>query len=164
MQAIIDAISQNKLNTEISVVVSNKKCYALERAEKHDIKAVFVSPKNKEREDFDKEVASILEENNVDLILMIGYMRIISKWFVDKFPNKIMNIHPSLLPKYKEGMDLDVHAEVLKNNEKITGATLHFVTENVDEGPIILQKEVEIEDNETKESLKEKVQWVHFVK
>ena len=159
MQAIIDAIEQDKLNAHISVVISNKKnCYALERARKHNMKAVFISAKDKDREDFDKEVAAILDENNIDLILLIGYMKIISAWFCEKYKFKIMNIHPSLLPKYASGMDLDVHAEVLKNKEKITGCTLHFVTENVDEGPIILQKEVPIEEDDTKETLKPKVQ------
>ena len=114
--------------------------------------------KGKDREQYDKELSKILNENNVDLILLIGYMRFLSQWFVTKYKNKIMNIHPSLLPKYAGRMDKDVHAEVLKNNEKVTGATLHFVDEGADTGPIILQKKVKIEKNETVESLKEKVQ------
>ena len=159
MQAIIDAISSKKLNAVISVVVSNKKdAYALERARKHSIKALFVDSKGKDREQYDKEIAKVLEQNKVDLILLIGYMRFLSPWFVNKYKNRIMNIHPSLLPKYAGGMDTDVHAEVLKNKEKITGATLHFVDEGADTGPIIMQKEVKIEKNETVGSLKEKVQ------
>ena len=159
MQAVIDVISSKKLNAVISVVVSNKKdAYALERAKNNNINAVFLEPKGKDREQYDKEIAKVLEQNNVDLILLIGYMRFLSPWFVNKYKNKIMNIHPSLLPKYAGGMDRDVHAEVLKNNEKVTGATLHFVDEGADTGPIILQKEVKIEKNETINSLKEKVQ------
>ena len=159
MQAIIDAISSKKLNAIISVVISNKKdAFALERAKKHNIKAVFVDAKGKTREQYDREIAKILEQNNVELILLIGYMRFLSPWFVNKYKNKIMNIHPSLLPAYAGGMDRDVHAEVLKNKEKKTGATLHFVDEGADTGPIILQKEVKIEKNETVDSLKEKVQ------
>ncbi len=159
LQAIIDAINSKKLNAAISVVVSNKQdAYALERARNHGIKAVFVEQKNKTREEFDKEVVKILDENKVDLILLIGYMRIISPWFVSRYKNRIINIHPSLLPKYAGGIDRDVHAEVLKNKEKITGATLHFVDESVDGGPIIMQKQVKIEKNETVDSLKEKVQ------
>ena len=159
MQAVIDAISSKQLNAVISVVVSNKEdAYALERAKNNNIKAVFLEPKGKDREQYDKEIAKVLEQNNVDLILLIGYMRFLSPWFVNKYKNKIMNIHPSLLPKYAGGMDRDVHAEVLKNNEKVTGATLHFVDEGADTGPIILQKEVKIEKNETINSLKEKVQ------
>ena len=159
MQAIIDAINSKKLDATISVVISNKKdAYALERAKNHNIKAVFIDSKGKEREAYDKEVAKKLDNNNVDLILLIGYMRILSSWFVKKYKNKIMNIHPSLLPKYAGGMDRNVHAEVLKNKENITGCTLHFVDEGADTGPIILQKEVNIEANETVDSLKEKVQ------
>ena len=159
LQAIIDAINSKKLNAVISVVVSNKQdAYALERARKHKIKAVFVDAKGKTREQYDKEIAKILDENKVDLILLIGYMKFLSPWFVDKYKNKIMNIHPSLLPKYAGGMDRDVHAEVLKNKEKVTGATLHFVDEGADTGQIILQKEVKIDENETVETLKEKVQ------
>ena len=130
----------------------------MERAKNNNINAVFLEPKGKDREQYDKEIAKVLEQNNVDLILLIGYMRFLSPWFVNKYKNKIMNIHPSLLPKYAGGMDRDVHAEVLKNNEKVTGATLHFVDEGADTGPIILQKEVKIEKNETINSLKEKVQ------
>ena len=159
MQAIIGAINSKKLNAVISVVISNKKdAFALERAKKHNIKAVFVDAKGKTREQYDREIAKILEQNNVELILLIGYMRFLSPWFVNKYKNKIMNIHPSLLPAYAGGMDRDVHAEVLKNKEKKTGATLHFVDEGADTGPIILQKEVKIEKNETVDSLKEKVQ------
>lgn len=159
MEAIVSAISSKKLSAVISVVISNKAdAYALERARNHNIKAVFIESKNKQREEFDKEAAKVLEQNKVDLILLIGYMRFLSPSFVNKYRNKIMNIHPSLLPKYAGGMDKDVHAEVLKNKEKVTGATLHFVDEGKDTGPIILQKEVKISDNETVDSLKEKVQ------
>ena len=159
LQAVIDAINAKKLNAIISVVVSNKKdAYALERARKHNIKSIFIDSKGKDREQYDKETAKILDENKVELILLIGYMRFLSSWFVNKYKNRIVNIHPSLLPKYAGGMDMNVHAEVLKNNEKTTGATLHFVDEGADTGPIIMQKEVKIEKNETIDSLKEKVQ------
>ncbi|MBI4143488.1 phosphoribosylglycinamide formyltransferase [Candidatus Woesearchaeota archaeon] len=158
-QGLIDAIADKKLNAVISVLISNKAdAYALERAKKHGIKAVFIESKGKHREEFDKEVARELDKNKVGLILLIGYMKILSPWLVRKYKNRIMNIHPSLLPKYAGGMDIDVHAEVLKNREKETGATLHFVDENVDTGQIILQKKVKVEKNETVESLKSKVQ------
>jgi phosphoribosylglycinamide formyltransferase 1 len=167
MQAIIDAIESKKLDAEISVVISNKQdAYALERAKKHNIKAFFIDikkysymEKEKQRESFDKEVSHVMEDNDVELILLIGYLRFLSPWFVHKYKNRIMNIHPSLLPKYP-GMDKEVHEEVLKNNEKISGATLHFVDEGADTGPIIFQKEVSVDENETVDSLKEKVQKV----
>ncbi len=159
MQAVIDAIESKKLNAKIKVLISNKKnAYALERARKHNIDAVFIDSKGKEREEFDKEVAKELDKNNVGLILLIGYMRILSPWFVNKYKNRIMNIHPSLLPAFAGGMDKDVHAEVLKAGVKVTGCTLHFVDESVDSGPIILQKKVNVAKNETVDSLKAKVQ------
>lgn len=171
LQAVIDAISSKKLNAAISVVISDRQdAYALERARNNSINSVFVNPKNfsaeangqkdreKSREKFDREVARILDKYNLDLILLIGYMRILSPWLVRKYKNKIINIHPSLLPKYAGRMDMDVHAEVLKNKETITGATLHFVDEGTDTGQVILQKEVKISKDETVDSLKEKVQ------
>ena len=159
LQAVIDAISSKKLNAKISVVISNKKeAYALERARNHNIKSVFIDSKGRDREQYDQDIAKILDENKVELILLIGYMKFLSPWFVNKYKNRIMNIHPSLLPKYAGGMDKDVHAEVLKNKEKFTGATLHFVDEGADTGPIIMQKKVSIDKDETIDSLKEKVQ------
>jgi len=158
LQAVIDAVEAKHLNVKISVVISNKDAYILERAEKHNIESVLIYSKGKEREEFDKEVNNILEKNDVDLILLIGYMRILSSWFVNKWKNKIMNIHPSLLPAFAGGMDKDVHAEVLKAKVKETGCTLHFVAEDVDAGPIIMQKKVPVDKNETIESLKAKVQ------
>lgn len=159
MQAVIDAIEQKKLNAEISVVISNKAdAYALERARKHGIKSVFLDPKGKTREDYDKEISKILDENKVGLILLIGYMKYLSPWFVGKYRWKIMNIHPSLLPKFAGGMDKNVHQAVLDAGEKTTGCTLHFVDEGADTGPIIMQKEVKIERGETADTLKEKVQ------
>lgn len=169
MQAIIDAIGAKKLNARISVVISDKKdAYALERAGKHGIKAVFIDPKaqdilkeqnrEKRRELFDKKIFEELKKNNAELVLLIGYMRIVSPWLVKKYKNKIINIHPSLLPKFARSMDMDVHQAVLDAKEKVTGCTLHFVDESVDSGPIIMQKEVQIGKNETAETLKEKVQ------
>jgi len=158
MQAIIDAIDDKELDAEISVVIANKECYALERAKGYGIKAVYIPSKGKEREEFDKEVAAILDKEGIQLILLIGYMRILSSWFVNKYKNKIMNIHPSLLPAFAGGMDKDVHAEVLASGVKETGCTLHFVDEGADTGPIIFQKKGRIDEEETVETLKEKVQ------
>ena len=159
MQAIIDAINSKKLNATISVVVSNKQdAYALDRARNNNIKAVYVDSKGKDREKYDKEVAKVLDEKKVDLILLIGYMRILSPWFVRKYKNKIVNIHPSLLPAFAGGMNKDVHKKVLDYGCKVTGCTLHFVDENVDAGSVIMQKAVEISEDETVDSLKDKVQ------
>ena len=158
MQAIIDEI-RNGVDAKIACVISNKQdAYALERARRNGVEAVFIDPKNKSREGYDAEIVNELEKRNVDLVLLIGYMKIISPYFVDKYRNRIMNIHPSLLPAFGGGMDKDVHTAVLESGCKVTGCTLHFVTEDVDAGPIILQKAVDIDENETADSLKEKVQ------
>ena len=159
MQAIIDAIESKELNARISVVISNKKdSYALKRAKNQSINAVFIDSKGKGREEFDREAAKELNKNHAEYIFLIGYMRILSPWFVNKYKNKIINIHPSLLPDFAGGMDVDVHSEVIKAGIKVTGCTLHFVDESVDNGPIILQKKVNVVKNETPQTLKEKVQ------
>lgn len=159
MQAVIDAIKTKELNAKISVLISDKKdAYALERAKKNNIPCFFIDSKGKDREQYDKEISQVFEKFKVELILLIGYMRIISKWMVDKYKNKIMNIHPSLLPAFAGGMDLDVHKKVLDSGVKITGATLHFVTESLDAGPIIMQKAVNVDSNDTIQTLKDKVQ------
>lgn len=160
LQAIIDAIESGKLkDVKISVVISNRQdAYILERAEKHNLKTVFIDGKDKTREEFDRKVMKLLDEENVGLVLLIGYMKFISNEFVDKWRNKVMNVHPSLLPKYAGGMDKGVHKTILEAGEKETGMTIHFVDEGEDTGPIILQKKCNIEPDETVDSLKEKVQ------
>lgn len=159
LQAIIDAIGAKKIDANVSFVLSDKKdAYILERAKKQDIKAIFLDPKGKKREEYDKEVDKLLEENNVELVLLIGYMKLMSSWFVNKWLNKVMNIHPSLLPAFAGGMDKGVHKAVLERGCKVTGASLIFIDEGADTGPIILQKVVNVEDHDTEDSLKEKVQ------
>ena len=159
MQAIIDAIKSDKLDATIKFVLSNKPDnYALTRASNHDIKSIFLDPEGKTRKKYDKEISKLIEKHNVDLILLIGYMKLTSKWFVDKYRNKVMNIHPSLLPMFAGGMDLNVHEEVLKRGCKVTGCSLIFIDEGADTGPIILQKTVPVNYNDSPESLKKKVQ------
>lgn len=159
LQAIIDAIKSGKLlGVDLTFVLSDKAdCYALERARQAGIKTIFLDPKGKSRAEFDKECLKVCEEHQIDLIIFIGYMRIVTKILVKPYRNRIMNIHPSLLPKYP-GRDLDVHREVLKNQEKETGCTLHFVTEELDAGPVVFQQKVKIKKGETPESLKAKIQ------
>lgn len=159
MQAVIDAQKAGELpGVDLKFVLSDKEdCYALQRARQAGIKIYFIDPKGKKREEFDAECLTICQEENVSHILLIGYMRIITKVLIEPYQNKIINIHPSLLPKYP-GMDLDVHAEVIKNKETESGCTLHYVTEDLDAGEIILQEKVTVGKNETPESLKAKVQ------
>ena len=158
MQAIIDSIEAGSLDAQITAVISNKESFILERARKHGLNAIYIDPKNKEKEEYDKEIDAKLEENGVELLLLIGYMKIMSDWFVKKWYGKAMNIHPSLLPAFGGGMDKDVHQAVLDSGVKTTGCTLHFVTEIVDSGPIIAQKSVAIAEDETVDTLKAKVQ------
>ncbi|MBS7610920.1 phosphoribosylglycinamide formyltransferase [Candidatus Bathyarchaeota archaeon] len=160
LQAIIDAIKSGVLNAEVVCVISDRKnAYILDRARQHGIEALFINPKGLTREEYDKLIMEEVEKRSpVDLILLIGYMRILSSQFVRRYRWRIVNIHPSLLPAFAGGMDLDVHKAVLDYGVKITGCTLHFVDEGVDTGPIILQKPVVVDGEETPETLKAKVQ------
>ncbi|HIE43656.1 MAG TPA: phosphoribosylglycinamide formyltransferase [Candidatus Omnitrophica bacterium] len=160
MEGVVNAIRRGELDAEIVLVISDREdAYILKRAKDYGIPAIFINPKEfQKREDFDEKIAEKLEENGVDLILLIGYMMILSAPFVRKYKNRIMNIHPSLLPAFAGGMDLDVHKVVLEHGIKITGCTLHFVDEGTDTGPIILQEAVKVEEEDTPESLKKRVQ------
>ena len=159
LRAIFDAIKTGELKAQASVVMSNRKsAYILERAKKHNVPAVFISHKGKSREAFDAEITSLLKEHNVDLVLLIGFMRILSAEFCREWRDRLLNVHPSLLPKYAGGMDTNVHKDVLNNGETETGCTIHFVTDEVDGGPILIQKKCNVEPDETVETLKTKVQ------
>ena len=159
LQAILDAIQNDTLDAEVVVVVSNRnKSYILERARHHNIPDVFVSQKGKTRNEFDREITATLLQYGSDLILLIGFMRILSAEFCQKWQDRILNVHPSLLPKYAGGMDTSIHEEVLRNGDVETGCTIHFVTEEVDAGPILIQKKCTVTGIDTVESLKTKVQ------
>lgn len=159
LQAILDTIGSGNLEAEVSVVISNQEqAYILERARNHHIFAVFISHKDKTRAEFDGEMTAVLEKYNVDLVLLMGFMRILSGAFCKSWRGRLLNVHPSLLPKYAGGMDLDIHREVLKNKEPETGCTIHFVTEDVDGGPILIQKKCAVEPEDTPQTLKTRVQ------
>lgn len=151
---------------KLACVISNKKdCYALQRAREQSFETYFVDPflhdgQPKTREQFDEEMAKILEEKQVDLVVLVGYMRILSAPFIRKFKNRIINVHPALLPKFggKDFFGANVHEAVLRASEKETGMTIHFVDEGVDTGKIILQKKVPVDPGDTPETLREKVQ------
>ena len=159
LQAIIDSIEKKELIAKIAVVISNKEgSYILERAKRNNIPFFFLSHKGKSRKRFDQEITTVLKESGVDLILLIGFMRILSIEFCQTWRDRLLNVHPSLLPKYAGGVDVNIHEEVLRNREKETGCTIHFVTEDVDRGPILIQKKCNVDDNDTVETLKAKVQ------
>ena len=159
LQAIINSINKKELIADVAVVISNKKnAYILDRAKQNKIPSFFLSHKDMKRDEFDRKITTILKKNSVELVLLIGFMRILSPEFCQTWRDRLINVHPSLLPKYAGGMDSSVHEEVLKNGEKETGCTIHFVTEDVDGGPILVQKRCLVDDNDTAETLKKKVQ------
>jgi phosphoribosylglycinamide formyltransferase 1 len=164
MLAIIEAIQNQTLqNTQIAVVVSNKKnSPILEKAKLANIPAIFHTKKLptglKSKEGYDQELATILKEHGVDLVVLIGYMKILTPIFVNQFVDKIINVHPSLLPKFAGGMDGDVHQAVIDAGESQTGCTVHIVDNGVDTGRILLQKTCQVDVGETAETLKTKVQ------
>jgi formyltetrahydrofolate-dependent phosphoribosylglycinamide formyltransferase len=159
LQAVLDAIAYGELVAKVSVVISNnEKAHILDRAKNHDIPAVFIPHSGKTREEFDNEITAVLKKIQIDLILLIGFMRILSSEFCLEWQGRLLNVHPSLLPKYSGGMDAGVHEAVLKNGDAVTGCTIHFVTEDVDGGPILIQKKCDVVQNDTIDSLKTKVQ------
>ncbi len=159
LEGIVKAINEKIIDGEIKILISNKKdAYALERAKKYNIEAMFIDPSGLSREEYDEKIINELKKRGVELVLLIGYMRILSKKFIEEYKGRIMNIHPSLLPAFAGGMDKNVHKAVLDYGCKITGCTLHFVDESVDGGPIIIQKACKVDDNDNEDILKEKVQ------
>lgn len=160
LQALLDAQAKGELpNAKISLVVSNRAdAYILERAAAAGIETHCIESKGKSRADFETALSVLLKRRAINFILLIGFMKVLSDDFVKQWPQQILNIHPSLLPKYVGGMDDDVHAAVLQNKETVTGCTLHYVTADVDAGPIFMQQEVPVLPNDTPETLKTRVQ------
>ncbi len=142
----------------VCLITNKSACGAREKAKSAGVPDIYLDSAGKTREEYDEEILRLLRENSIGLVLLIGWMRILSKKLVDEYFGKMMNVHPSLLPAFGGGMDLNVHEEVLKSGVKITGATIHFVTEEADSGPIILQKTCEVADDDTSDTLKAKVQ------
>jgi phosphoribosylglycinamide formyltransferase-1 len=159
LQAIIDSIESKKLSVEISVVISNKKdAHALERAKKHNIPAVFINHKDfPTREDFEQALIQELDKREVNLICLAGFMRVLTPLFVNYYRLRILNIHPALLPAAKGLYGEHVHEAILKSGAKYSGCSVHFVTEDVDGGPIIIQKVIAVEDNDTSHTLAERI-------
>ena len=169
LQAIIDAVENGTItNTEIKVVISNNKnAYALERAKKHNIEGICISPKDYEtRAEFNKAFLEKLDFYEVDLVVLAGFLVVIPPEMIAKYRNRIINVHPSLIPSFcgTGFYGLKVHEGALERGVKVTGATVHFVDEGTDTGPIILQKAVYIENGDTAEVLQKRVmeqaEWV----
>lgn len=171
LQAIIDNIENNYIkDAEISVVVSsNPNAYALERAKKHNIEGITIRKKDFENSyDYEQALIDCFNERKVELIIMAGFMVVIGKKFIDAFRNRIMNVHPSLIPSFcGDGFyGLRVHEAALSRGVKLTGATVHFVDEITDGGPVILQKSVDVLEDDTAEVLQKRVmqeaEWVIY--
>lgn len=162
LQAILDAIDNGTItNAKVEVVISNNKnAYALERAKNHGIEALCISPKDYgTRDAFNKAFLEKLDYCQPDLIVLAGFLVVIPKQMIEKYRNRIINIHPSLIPSFcgTGYYGLKVHEGVLSRGVKVTGATVHFVDEGTDTGPIILQKAVEVEQDDTPEILQRRV-------
>ena len=167
LQAILDAIDCGKItNAEVSLVISNNpKAYALERAKNHNIEAVCISPKQYEsREEFHKTLLEKLKESGVELIVLAGFLVAIPPMIVEAYPNKIINIHPALLPKHGgKGMyGMHVHEAVVAAGEKESGITIHYINENYDEGDIIFQATCEVLPADTAEEVATKVHALEY--
>ena len=169
LQSIIDSIADGRItNAEIKVVISNNKnAYALERAAKAEIPAKALSPKDfTDREAFNDALLQALIDSEADLVVLAGCLVVIPPKIVEHFKNRIINIHPSLIPSFcgKDNYGLKVHEGVLSRGVKVTGATVHFVDDGTDTGPIILQKAVEVHQDDTPKSLQlrvmEEAEWV----
>jgi len=156
LQAMIDSIEDGYLKARISVVISDVgDAYALDRAKKHSIEAVFVDPGNySSKEFYEKEVLKNLEKHNAELLLLAGYMRILGKTLLSAYKNRILNIHPALLPAFS---GLHAQKQALEHGVKVAGCTVHFVNDTLDGGPIILQRCVEVREDDTDETLADRI-------
>lgn len=153
--ALSDAIEAGDIPARIAIVVSNREdAPGLSNAKKRGYKALFIPSKGKKREDFDREVVAELRKEDVDVVCLAGFMRLLSAYFVRQFPNAILNIHPSLLPAFP---GLDAQAQAIEWGVKVSGCTVHFVDEELDHGPIIIQKAVPVKDDDDAESLSHRI-------
>jgi phosphoribosylglycinamide formyltransferase 1 len=155
-EALADSIIANRIpNAEIAIVISNREgAPGLDRAKSRNIPTRAIPSKGLEREAYDRQVVAVLQEYKVDLVCLAGYMRLLSPYFVAAFPNAILNIHPSLLPSFP---GLESQRQALEYGVKFAGCTVHFVDENLDAGPIVLQSVVPVKDDDTEETLSARI-------
>ena len=161
LQSVIDNIESGNINGSLQVVISNREdAYGLKRARKHGIEAVYIDSKHYDSaEKYNEAVMAELKRCDVELIVLAGYLKILSKKFTESYKNRIINIHPSLIPSFcgKGYYGLKVHEAVISYGAKVSGATVHFVDENADTGPIILQEALKVNDDDTAETLQQRV-------
>ena len=160
LQAIMNEIEAGTVKAEIAVVISNKQGVpALERAERHGLTTVFLDPKSvadtpNPRQAYDQKLLETLQHHHVQLVVLAGYMKIVTSVLIDSYESRIMNIHPALLPSFP---GLDAQRQALDHGVKVSGCTVHFVTEGMDTGPIILQRAVPVEEGDTADTLSERI-------
>ncbi len=156
LQAIIDAINNKQLDAEIKAVISNKvSATGLDRAAKENITTHLIEHKSyPSRETFDRAMIQVIDAAGADLVVLAGFMRILSKPFIDHYQHRLINIHPSLLPKYK---GLNTHQQVIDNNDTVHGASVHYVSQELDSGPVVIQAEIPVLASDTAETLAARV-------
>lgn len=156
LQAIIDAVRAGSITAELAFVVSDREdAFGLQRAEHAGIKAMVFNPKNyTNRQSVDRDIAAFLKKEEIDFIVLAGYMRILTPFFIKQFPRKILNIHPALLPSFKGAQGIK---DAFTYGVKVSGVTVHFVDEKMDHGPIIMQEAVAVEEGDTLQTLEEKI-------
>ncbi len=155
-EAIADNVASGKIpNAEIAIVISNREqAPGIEKARQRGLETAVISSKGLEREQYDRKVVALLEETKVDLVCLAGFMRLLSPYFISRFPCRILNIHPALLPAFP---GLEAQRQALEHGVKVTGCTVHFVDENLDAGPIIIQTVVPVENDDTVETLSSRI-------
>jgi phosphoribosylglycinamide formyltransferase 1 len=155
-EALAESVSAGRIpNAEIAIAIANREgAPGIERAKSRGIPARVIPSKGLEREAYDRQVVGVLKQHKVDLVCLAGYMRLLSPYFVAAFPNRILNIHPSLLPSFP---GLESQRQALEYGVKFAGCTVHFVDENLDAGPIILQAVVPVKDDDTEDSLSARI-------
>jgi phosphoribosylglycinamide formyltransferase 1 len=155
-EALAESVSAGRIpNAEIAIVLSNREgAPGIDRARQRNLPTRVIPSKGLEREAYDRQVVAVLNEHKVDLICLAGYMRLLSPYFVAAFPNRILNIHPSLLPSFP---GLESQRQALEYGVKFAGCTVHFVDENLDAGPIVLQAVVPVEDTDTEATVSERI-------
>ena len=153
LQAIIDNVNLGYIKANIELVISSKQdVYALKRAKENNIKSVVLK-------DDVKKMLEVLEENDIDLIVLAGYLSIVDKKIIERYENRIINIHPSLIPKYcgKGYYGIKVHEQVIRNKEKVSGATVHYVDNGIDTGEIIIQEHLQVNEDDTAQTLQKRI-------
>ena len=156
LQAIIEAIEAGKIDGKICIIISdNPDAYAIKRAKKYNIKTQYINYKEfNNREEYDKIIVSALKDRDCDLVVLAGYLKILTPYFINAYKNKIMNIHPALLPSFP---GLHVQKKAIDHGVKVSGCTVHFVDEGLDSGPIIIQRAVEVKEDDTEETLTKRI-------